>query len=100
MEIREIVTYYLNPTSNILEVSFRSIEDNEDIIRTDNIDYGLVQEYGYDLETEGFDFFGDEIDEFEFEDTIEKELDEYELISFMNDYYTVNPDLFPKSQTY
>ena len=29
MEIKELITYYLNPESNLLEVSFRTIEDND-----------------------------------------------------------------------
>jgi hypothetical protein len=52
MEIKEVVTYYLNSDSNILEVTFRTIEDDEDSLRTDHIDYLLVTEYGYELETE------------------------------------------------
>ena len=37
MEIVEIVSSFLNPTSNILEVTFRTMDDNDDVIRTDNI---------------------------------------------------------------
>ena len=37
MEIKEIISYFLNSDSNILEVSFRTIDDEEDVLRTDNI---------------------------------------------------------------
>ena len=51
MEIKEIVSYFLNSDSNILEVSFRTIDDEEDVLRTDNINYSIVSEYGFELET-------------------------------------------------
>lgn len=54
MEIKEMVTYFLNSEKNILEVTFRTIEDSDDEIRTDSLDYELVSEYGYNLETELF----------------------------------------------
>ena len=63
MEIKEIVSYFLNSDSNILEVSFRTIDDSDDVLRTDNIDYSIVGDYGFELETEIFDFFGQEFDE-------------------------------------
>jgi hypothetical protein len=76
----------------MLEVSFRTIEDNEEVLRNDIIDYTIVESYGFELMTESFDFFGDDFeDDLEFE--AEKiELDEDELIIFMNEYYLVNPD--------
>lgn len=102
MEIKEIISYYLNGDTNIIEVSFRTIDDEEDVLRNDTIDYTIVEEYGFDLVTESFDFFGDDDDDFEvgiFED--EKiELDEDELIVFLNEYYMINPSQLPKSEFY
>ena len=100
MEIKEIVNYFLNSEKNILEVTFRTIEDNEDDIRIDNIDYELVTEYGYELESDSFSFFDDEDEEDEFIDDEKIELDEEELMSFLNEYYTVNPNSIPKSTPY
>lgn len=99
MEIKEIVSYFLNLNTNILEVSFRTIDDDDELIRTDNIDYDVVSDYGYELESEVFDFFGEEFDEEE--DNDEKvELDESELISFLNEYYTVNSSSLPTPELY
>lgn len=99
MEIKEVISYFVNSDLNILEVSFRTIEDNEDVLRTDDIDYNLVSEYGFELETISFDFLDED-----FSDDIEEEpkieLDEDELISFLNEYYTVNPDVLPESELY
>ena len=102
MEIKEIISYYLNGETNMIEVSFRTIDDEEDVLRNDTIDYSIVEEYGFNLVTESFDFFGDDEDDFEggiFEhETIE--LDEDELIVFLNEYYLINPVQLPKSEFY
>jgi hypothetical protein len=100
MEIKEIVNYFLNSDKNILEVTFRTIEDNEEDVRVDNIDYSLVEEYGYELETESFSFFDEEDEENEFYDEEKVELDEDELVSFLNEYYEVNLNSMPKSEPY
>jgi len=101
MEIKEIVSYFLNEESNILEVSFRTIEDDEDVLRTDSIDYLLTEEYGFVLESDDFGFYDDEFEEDDlFEEKTTIELDEDELISFLNEYYTINPDSLPKAESY
>ena len=93
------MSYYLNSNSNILEVSFRTIDDTEEVLRTANIDYSIVKDYGFELETEMFDFFEDEPEEDIIED-IKIELDEDELISFLNEYYDINPKSLPKPELY
>jgi hypothetical protein len=99
MEIKEIVSYFLNPNSNILEVTFRTIDDEDDSIRTDNIDYSIVKEYGFSVEVE-YDIT-EEMDEDElWEKNYIVELDEDELTSFLNEYYEVNPTSIPKSELY
>lgn len=100
MEIKEIVSYYLNSETNILEVCFRTIEDNEESAKTDFIDYSLIKEYGYEVESQDFDFFGLSEDEDEFFSDNEVELDEEVLLSFLNEYYTVNPESLPESEIY
>lgn len=106
MEILEILNYNIDLKSNILDVSFRTIEDAEDEQRIDRIDYSLVEEYGYDITTEDFDLFDDidddddyeDEDDFDFEEDIT--VDEEELISFLNEYYLVNPSNLPKATIY
>ena len=99
MEIVEIVSSFLNPTSNILEVTFRTMDDNDDVIRIDNINYNISKEYGYELMSESFDFFDDDFDEDEL-DNEKFELDDDELISFLNEYYEVNPNNLPSAEVY
>jgi hypothetical protein len=99
MEIKEIVSYYFNSEKNLLEISFRTIEDEEDVVRIDTINYDVVESYGFDLITESFDFFDDDLEEDSYEE--EKiELDEDELMSFLNEYYIVNTDSIPQPEFY
>jgi hypothetical protein len=102
MEIKEIVSYFLNAESNILEVSFRTIDDEDDVLRTDNIDYSVTEEYGFVLESDTFGFYDSEFEDEEdlFEEESKIELDEDELISFLNEYYEVNPKSLPKPELY
>jgi hypothetical protein len=101
MEILEIINYNVDFKSNILDVSFRLIDDADDTQRTDRIDYSTVEEYGYDLVSEDFDIFDDiDDDEDDYrEDYLDDdvELDEEELISFLNEYYLVNPLSLPRA---
>lgn len=100
MEIKEIVSYYLNTETNILDVSFRTIDDMDDVLRNDSIDYTIVENYGFDLVTESFSFFDDEFDD-EFSDEEDgTELDEYELLSFLTEYYTLNENSLPKAELF
>ena len=99
MEIKEIVSYYFNNETNLVDVSFRTIEDEEDVVRMDTIDYSVIESYGFDLITESFDFFGDDLEDDSFEET-KIELDEDILISFLNEYYIVNPNSIPDPEFY
>jgi hypothetical protein len=99
MEIKEIVSYYFNNETNLVDVSFRTIEDEEDVVRIDTIDYSVIESYGFDLITESFDFFDDDLEDDLFEET-KIELDEDILISFLNEYYIVNPDSIPDPEFY
>jgi hypothetical protein len=99
MEIKEIVSYYFNNEANLVDVSFRAIEDEEDVVRIDTIDYSVIESYGFDLIAESFDFFDDDLEDDLFEETI-IELDEDILISFLNEYYIVNPDSIPDPEFY
>jgi hypothetical protein len=69
-------------------------------MRTDSIDYSIVEDYGFDLVTESFDFFDDDFEDDEVLPMDKVELDEDELITFLNEYYTINPEVLPKSEFY
>jgi hypothetical protein len=99
MEIKEIVSYYFNNETNLVDVSFRTIEDEEDVVRIDTIDYSVIESYGFDLIAESFDFFDDDLEDDLFEET-KIELDEDILTSFLNEYYIVNPSSIPNPEFY
>ena len=42
MEIKELITFFVDKEVNILDVTFRLIEDSEDTIRQCQIDYDLA----------------------------------------------------------
>lgn len=101
MEIKEIVSYFLNQETNILEVSFRTIEDDDDVVRTGSINFSVASEYGFSIEAEDELLIEDEIDEDElWERNYFTELDESELLSFLNEYYEVNSDELPETELY
>jgi hypothetical protein len=79
------------------------MDDSDDVIREDKMDYSLAEEYGYELEEEDFDLFFDIDEEEDFEEDLdinEVLLDEEQLMSFLNEYYTVNPKSLPKPDVY
>lgn len=97
MEIKEIVSYTVLPSANILEVTFRTIDDTDDHIRNVEIEYNEVANYGFELETESIDFFFDDDDVFEKEESESVELDEEELVTFLNEYFLLNPEKLPEA---
>jgi hypothetical protein len=101
MEILEIINSNVDLKSNILDVTFRLTDDSEDTQRTDRIDYSIVEDYGYDIISQDFDVFDDfDDDEYEMDDFYDEDsdIDEEELISFLNEYYLVNPTSLPKPE--
>lgn len=95
MEIQELISYYLYEETKRIEVSFRLTLDSEDEIRNDVINLDEAKDFGYELLQDTFDFF-DPDDDFEedFEDF--QTIDEDILLSFLNEYYVVNPKKLPK----
>ena len=49
MEIKELVSYYINETSHMLEVTFKTLTDSEDEIRTDQIVLDEIETFGYNI---------------------------------------------------
>lgn len=83
-----------------MEITFRLTSDSEDEVRNDIINLDESKEYGYKLIDESLDFFDlSEYDEEEFEDEFPT-IDEDVLLSFLNEYYIVNPTKLPKVETF
>jgi len=100
-EINELVSYFINEENQTLEVTFRFESDNEDEIRTDQIDLSESTTFGYNLIPSNTDFYNDRYDdeEDEFEEYYEV-VDEDEVISFLNEYYLIYPTKLPKSELF
>jgi len=103
MEIKELVSYYINETSHMLEVTFRTLTDNDDEIRTDQIVLEEIETFGYNI-SNNFkeDFYDDDDEEFEdmFDNFEDEELDEDEIVSFLNEYYLIYPKKLPEAQLF
>lgn len=104
MEIKELVGYYVNDTSQTLDVTFRLITDNEDTIRTDQIDLDDAESFGLNFGINHNDSFesddDDYLDEMIRNYEIDLEVDEDEVVSFLNEYYMVNPKKLPKPELF
>jgi hypothetical protein len=97
MEVVEIVTHYIDKTQNLINVEFRILGDDDDVIREDFIEYSFFEEFGYDKQ-KSFDIFEsliEEDDEWE-DDDYDYVDNEDNLISFLNEYYIVYPKKLPK----
>ena len=101
MEIKDLESFYINETSQTLDVTFRILNDNEDEIRTDQIDLSETKTFGYEfLKDETDDLWGDEDDDFFGTYDEEFEMDEEEIKSFLNEYYLIYPNRLPDTQLY
>lgn len=99
MEVVEILSHYIDKTQNLINVEFRFIGDDDDLIREDLIEYTFFEEFGFDNK-KNFEIFNEVIedsDEWE-DDDVEYFNDEETLISFLNEYYVVYPKKLPKAQ--
>lgn len=107
MQIKELVSFYVNESSEILEVTFRLESDKDDEIRTGQIEISETETFGYDFLEKSSDtynrLFGEEYDvddEELFEDDEISEIEESEVISFLNEYYLIYPDKLPNAELF
>ena len=102
MEIKELESFYINETSQTLEVTFRIHSDNEDEIRTDQIDLEESKTFGYVLTQNKSDNFYEEEEEEEdyFDEFFDEDFEEEEIISFLNEYYLIYPKRLPDTQLF
>jgi hypothetical protein len=97
MEVVEIVGHYIDKNQNLINVEFRLIGDEDDIIREDLIEYSFFEEFGFD-NSKNFDIFEEVLDEEdEWGDDEYDYINEENLISFLNEYYIVYPKKLPKA---
>jgi len=98
MELQELIFFYLHETTNTVEVQFRLSIDSDEELRTDIIDINEALNFGYDLILEDYDSNEEEEEDDEFYWLETPSLDEDVLISFLNEYYIINPDRLPKPE--
>jgi hypothetical protein len=100
MEIKDLVSFYIDDTSNLLEVSFRTINDDEDQVRQDTISLNEITEFGYDFLSDNINESDEDYDDI---DDLYKGINYIEdddVISFLNEYYMVNPKKLPKPELF
>jgi hypothetical protein len=99
MEIVEIISHYIDKSQNLINVEFRLLEDDDDTIREDFVEYSYFEEFGFDnsKDFEIFDEILDEEDEWGSDD-YEYIENEDSLITFLNEYYVVYPEKLPKPE--
>ena len=103
MEITELVSFYLNDNSKTLEVTFRTTSDSEEEIRESKINFDEIEEFGYDFINYDNDYRSllDEDYEDESDDDYDNiYVDEQEIVSFLNEYYTLYPSKLPPSEIF
>jgi hypothetical protein len=103
MEITELVSFYLNDNSKTLEVTFRTTLDSEEELREDKISFDEVEDFGYSFTEINEDFsslLNEYYDEDSLEDYDESYIDEQDIISFLNEYYTIFPSKLPDSELF
>jgi hypothetical protein len=99
MEVVDIISHYIDKTQNLINVEFRLLEDDDDMIREDIIEYSYFEEFGFDNSKDFniFDEILDEEDEWGSDDYDYIE-NEDSIITFLNEYYVVYPKKLPKPE--
>lgn len=98
MEVVEIISHYIDKTQNLINVEFKMMGDDDDMVREDFIEYSFFEEFGFD-NSKDFGIFEDVLEDDEWEDDdVDYIENEDTLISFLNEYYVVYPRKIPKSE--
>ena len=98
MELQELIFFYLHENTNTIEVQFRLSIDSDEEIRTDLIDLSEASDFGYELLMEDYDLHESDEEEAEFFWLESPTVDEDNLISYLNEFYVINPDKLPKPE--
>lgn len=92
MEVVEVIFYQINHKDDTITVEFRINEDSSSETRLDTIDLKEADDFGFKLITEDSEFFEDEDEDgFDLDD-----VNEDELLSFLNEYYMIYSDRLPQ----
>ena len=88
MEIVDVISHYIDKNQNIINVEFKLLGDDDDIVREDIIEYSFFEEFGYDNK-KSYDMFEsfmteDDDDEWDLDDDTDYIEDDDVLISFLN----------------
>jgi len=103
----ELVDFYYNQKTNMVEVDFRIENDSEEVIRHEEFDADVILESGYqvidfDELNDSYSSY-DDLEDYIFEkdeSPIEPNIDEYELKNFLIEYYSGNSDRLPESEIF
>lgn len=99
MEIVEILTFHINNLEEVLEVTFRTNNDSEEMCRESKIPFDEITDFGYKFHDDTKDEYLSEEDDFydEFDDD-DLFVDENEVLTFLNEYYILFIDKLPKPE--
>lgn len=103
MEITELISFYLNENSKILEVTFRIASDAEEELREDKIDFSEIEDFGYNFAKTENDFPSILDEDYEDDDYLDSSIDfidNQEIISFLNEYYSIYSERLPDSEPF
>jgi hypothetical protein len=107
MEIKEIVSFYINEDAKTVEVEFRLISDLDTQIRIDDFSLDILEDYGYNIYSDSYDIFEEVSYEYSDEDTTDLDeprttydIQEEDLISFLSEYYLSNRKRLPKTEIF
>ena len=101
MEIKELRSFFINPSTETLNVEFNLETDGDDEIRIAEISLEETLDFGYDFSSEEEDLMEEfDEEEYDYSDDEINVIDESDIISFLNEYYVVNPNKLPKTELY
>lgn len=100
MEIKEILDFHINNTLQLVEVNFRVLQDEDDILRSDKISFSELESFGFGSIINSFeDSELDDDNDFDLF-SYENNYDEYDILEFLNEYYLIFPERLPESKFY
>lgn len=102
MQLKEVISFFINESTSNLEVSFRIESDSDDEIREDFIDLTEAENFGYTFK-KNFGLLNDVLEEEEdlfddFEDN--QEIEHQEVFSFLSEYYLIYPEKLPRAELF